>query len=74
MRGRRIRGVIGKLSLNQSDLAKTAGINRSQLSQFLHSRVDLTDVQLTAIAVGIRQLASKQLHSVLNALTETEAQ
>jgi transcriptional regulator with XRE-family HTH domain len=54
MRARRLRGIIKKLALNQSDLAKVSRINRSTLNFFLHGRVTLSDEQLAAVEVAVR--------------------
>jgi transcriptional regulator with XRE-family HTH domain len=68
MRARRLRGIIKKLELNQSDLARSSKINRSTLNFFLHGRVKLSAAQLTALEVATRAVASRQLEQVLEVL------
>ena len=68
MRARRLRAIINKLGLHQGDLAKSAKLNRATLNFFLHKRVSLSDEQLTAVEVAVRQVASRKLEDVLSVL------
>lgn len=69
MRARRIYGVVKKLDLNQSQIAKSAGVNRTLMSLFLHGTQKLSEERVDAIEKAVRAAASKKLADILSVLT-----
>jgi hypothetical protein len=55
---------------SQAALAKASGVDRAKLSQWQNQLVDLTPEELKAVGLALIELARRQCHGAMDAMSE----